>query len=1462
MKVSIDKQSSARNVNFKGYETEKNKIGGFQYTFNFPYDSSKYYGYVELCAVKKDKYGNYSIISGLPNKNIDVSNVSPDKKQEVAMALPLESGKTTVNLSNDYGLGEKSSFGYHFKLVPKNGGIPIYQVDAGDVMDFTHYTHSDNGFAHDLYNIVVPGSEGSDVGSAILLIPDSYNAMCAYDKDGKVVPNVKYLEATKAVKNFSNKMGGSLAGIENDLDAGKFDNYTKIVSTPLFTDDSLTPHTYWNINCMQMANSLGNIKNYQNLQKKLFAKGINWVSDGAFVNEGLQGVHFKHVLKWGDKSPYFNWFRIQGLTDKPLSLGVFPKNHDLIGMKVINSPFILSTADDGTVNDVIKNKNYKKNEPTYIQIFDKRLVNENESKDNTPLIQSYSILDTDNPTDIVTHHDTLPPYSFEVNPDTLTKNMENLKEYNKHVKASGRLSKDSYQAIRMLSHFENFVLDEKIEGGFDTWDANVDIAKINYVYSKEDLKNLYDISNPKDRDQYNHDKVSNNFMTQDYAVTSAAYWTKKTNEILNLHVAQNLKNIDENDAKKVMEQIQNNIINKQVFPAKLNEVIDETVVENVLDGFYELKPLSKEEYKNVIISGMMDLPLDSIELGDNIVSVLASPYITKRATAEDQIGVSRFDMHHNREDEHIDDKFKKTYLAANELYEKEMYYFAYDILSKLNEKLPADKQLNNDLNTTEYGKYVMPYLTSEIAKFAVIKALFPEASAKIDETNGGIIYDYDKLKQTSLQELGINANSPQQEAEQLIEKLKGSKLLKKGIPGISNEDRQLLVDALYKMIEGTNTTSFKLAQVIVDRSRSGLDWRIDATKDIADVESLYKEETDFEDTWGNIINFWSKFAKAVYNENPSSYLVAEVTNEGGLYGAGGKHSPKYKLPKDIVMKFLRETGITSIANYGFFFTDIPCLYGKRIETGDEWGMSYDKIYNLFGTGWVNPVEARKDFLHSGPLPSLISSYTFADNHDKPRILHGLAMDMELFYGDLNSETNQNMLDTKAYHQKERAYKVIHGKFMASDNVEPYKVNMFDFTRIDPKAVAMGEALGTAMGKALDNMANGEFKKINETQQNKAFIALAASIADLSKGKYLGQSFQAEAFGVRPFDVTIDMVVNEAVNMHGLKLSDNKQENEKLLKHLKKTIFWAALEPALTKSLAIMKTLVALPGNPTLFAGDDMGATGYEQLTKNIYLQNRSTLHHEWLEEGSPEKQFDFLKEGKKEFDRIMATRKRPELHALNDGAPYLLQTVQCNHSPAKVNAVLRQSTDGSMTISLFNISGANHDFREKNSPKDYPVKFNAIELNQDGNGAGLRCGLPPGLEFVDANNPNDRYVVVKGANDEHYQIVKKGGGEIYMDDNTKILYYASPECIARTNRINDLRNKIAEHSKQKTGELNPVTYQRVLDLKAKMNNQPTFSGRSSKSGQLYNPQYNIMGSNAYVNQSNAVNGSKLSLIAQ
>ena len=275
-------------MNFEGYKPTKSQYGDREYEFNYVYDDNKYDCYVELFSVGQDNNNNYYVTDILRKYDAD-----PYSNEH---GIKLQSGKPTkVDLAGDYDIAPDEAFAYHYKLYPKGThGAPAYALDAGNKID----ERASKNTAHDIYNIVSDRVSTSTKGGAMkLIIPDNYNVIWKYDDKNNVVMKSpeEITSVLKSSKNFANKIGGSLAGIEKDLDDGKLNNFTRVITTPLFTDDSLSAHAYWNKNCFQMANSLGNINNYASLQKKLFAKGMNLVSDGAYVNEGLEGIHFQHV---------------------------------------------------------------------------------------------------------------------------------------------------------------------------------------------------------------------------------------------------------------------------------------------------------------------------------------------------------------------------------------------------------------------------------------------------------------------------------------------------------------------------------------------------------------------------------------------------------------------------------------------------------------------------------------------------------------------------------------------------------------------------------------------------------------------------------------------------------------------------------------------------------------------------------------------------------------------------------------------------------------------------------------------------------------------------------------------------------------------------------------------------------------------------------------------------------------
>lgn len=1360
MKVNFDKINK-QNTTFEGYKPVKDAYGNKGYLFNYPFDSNKYDCYLELVRVTDKNDDGYFEPDG------GIKNVT-----ENSYSIPIPPGGKHIDLDLDYRISPNEPFAYHYRLVDKNNGAEKWVIDAGEVINKTF-----NGPAHEIYNVVDP--KGADLvhgGAMKLIIPDSYRPGFVYDKDGKIIydKNIAY-KTLNSVRTFSNKMGGTLAGIEKDIDDNKFDNITRLISTPLFTDDKISHHGYWNKNPMQLIQSLGNINNYASIQRKLFGKGINWVSDGAFVNEGLQGVHFQHILKWGDQSPYYKWFRIQ---DGPILLAVLPnfeKNLENVGYKVINPSG--------------KDKNGKP-APTYFQIFDKRLVSDVDAKDTSKLIESYEKLNTDNLLDINTYEDTVIPYYFEISPKEYAKNLETLK--------SSGVKEGTPEALKILGEYTNFNLVRKIEGGIETWDANGDIPKLNYVTSNTDTRNSFN-EEIENRAEKFKELEENNYMVQDLAVSSGKFWTKKTSQILTLHAAQNLNKTDIENTSTAMNTIKDNI-RKGIFPKRLEENISENVVDNVLNGEYQLKGIqNKDEYKNQILSGLMDLPLDSIEVGDNIVSVLASPYISKRATKEDEVGVSRYDLYNGitypkekgvvvDQDgkeiaQHIPYEYKETYKAMNKVYTEEMYKFADNILEEINKKLPQESKLYDGLNATDYGKYVIPILTSEIAKFAVIKSFAPRADVKFSD-KGEVSYDYNKLKNISLQSIGItNASSPEDEAHQVIGKIRdGIRSFKdKQNKNYSrlNDDKKHLIEGLYNSIKDTDLNSFALAEVVVDRSETGLDWRIDATKDISDIDSMRSKQTHINTNWDQVYDFWNKFNTGVLNENPNAYMVAEMTDE---FDVGN------------IAKFIRKTGMTSTANYKFFFTDIPILFAKTPENGKN-----NEDIPSINRGIYDKMIGHDRAVNYGPLKTLINSYTFASNHDKPRILQGLAVDMEFFHiNDLNNAPQ---------YFKDIAHKIVKNEYYPPHT----SIGYGEFDNLSAKDIAMADAVENGFTKYLENKdGKGTLSKKSIEIQN----AVRNSLQDIVNLSFDGKNIDAEAFGVKPIDVTIGLVLDQAEKQHGLKLTDEER------KELNDAVFKTIMDPAMKRMIAIFKFFAALPGMPTLFSGDDLAASGYETPCKNVYLQNRGANHWQWVEDEKNPFYKEFVANNKAEIDKTLALRKRPELHPLNDGAIFTLKQ-QKTHNGMEASAILRQSTDGAMTISVFNTAGINnHD--PKNEYNPIPITLDKIDLNSENDKAiGLHGGIQEGLKFVNANNPNEIYYtrIDKDGSNTSYHLKKHVNGQdvpIPVTDTTLILYHIPDP--------------------QKT----PA---------------PSFMG----SKVMYNPKYNFV-SNPYKQAQTIVSGSKLAIV--
>jgi len=1315
---------------FGTYKFTKSANGHREFEASFPYDEDKYNCYLEMFAVDNDRDNNYFSVNRIKTKdNKELYQLSP--------------GVNKIDLAKKFGISDDQPFAFHYVLENKQTKKRRPKVDAGDIID---ERNRDNDYQN-IFNIVMPNrSNVSQGGSMKLVIVDSQNVGWVYNKDNVPVYDEELASRHRnVVKTLANKYGGTLAGLEHAIDNGDYDSYRRIISLPVFTDDDFSAHAYWNKNCFQMVSTMGNINNYASLQRKMFAHGLNFVSDGAFVNEGLQGVHFKHLSKWGENSPYKYWFRAAGLDDGPLSYGVFVKNKEYISHKLVNPAKLYHRNKYGEYVGR-RNPDYDKTKPTFIQFFDTRCVTDKQRLDNKNLITSYTEQEIKNPYIFHSHNDSVYPYAFEIRPEFYDKNIKQLNEFNIKNPDKLYLTIDSPMAARILSKSRFYKVDGKHEGGFETWNANPDIAKLNFAYSMSDTEALRNF-HPDQREVQKGFIYRGNYQVQDYTIDSGKYWTAKTDDILRLFVAQNIKNADKKNPTLVYKNILS-LADGKTFPKSLKTQISKEEVSNVLLGLYNHnRVLSNEDKKSQILEGLMNMPLDSVELGDNIVSVLASPLISKRACTKDDVGVPRYDLY-KQGNKNLPLEYKRTYDMMDKIYTDEMLTFAQNVLDKVDNNMPKDKKIFDGDNVTEYGKYVLPLLVPEIAKYAVIKSFVPKAEVNVNPDSGEISYDYNALKNTHIQSLGINNPvSPEDEAEMLLESLR------KGMTKLDSSFDSSIVQGLEKTLEKTSLESFKLADLIIDKTQAGLDWRIDATKDIADIESLLSNSSSFNEIWVTVIDFWKKFVGGVLSKNKNSYVVAEVTDENDLHSKGYGSFSKFQNYADILRKFKRETGITAIADYSNFFSVVSNIFGESFETGAVLGSDdyRQKILRDLFVGAKN----RDPLVASGALDSLMYAYTFIGNHDKPRALHCLAMDMSLFMSDLTYPEGKD--------NRKKAFQILEDRFIG--DISDEEVENYSFEGVSPKAIAMADAIRPALVNKLNEYkSNGRFKSEEEFNK-KVFEPISKAVSDLAKGHFLGGQFTPEAFGVKPYDVAISMVIKQAKEVYGFELPpdlDAKYENE---------VFEAIMTPAIKKLLGMMKFLVALPGIPTLYDGDDAGASGYDTKTKNMFLQGRQKIHNEWFEDTSNEHYKKFIADYRKEFNDVMGLRKDPKLAALNSGGLFPLK-LQIAQDGTKIPAMYRQTTDGRKAISLFNAANINPDHKSVYSPKTLYLDRIYLDEVFGSENTGIP-GLKYDTKFLNAN-PDDKgeYYVKIDENGKHYitRVYGKKDVPTPITDTTLILY--------------------------------------------------------------------------------------------
>lgn len=1187
---------------------------------------------------------------------------------------------------------EKSDRAYFFKLDDRR------VLDAGMINNLFDDDLKTIGNTSHMVNILGDFGEVTvnKAGNMILIFPDSVTEK--HDKK----------------RNCVNQLGGKLNNITKMIDDFQKAGYRRLVLTPT-TSDSMSSHKYWAVNLYQTDKGLGTEKDYDEMVSIANRNGINIISDAAFGKTGIVSYQFQDVLLRGKDSPYWNYYSINDLDNGLIDIGILTDDTSNIGFKFINSP---------------NRSDYDPKKDTYVQVFDKRLVTDEEAKSNQ-IIMGYQNDDVprEKQNDLIGSNRAVVPYYFPVNPNELTHGKEKKFDINS-------------------LEFENYRITKSKYVGFEQWDGMQDLVKEKYY-----MDNIDNLDFNLTQGEYEK-RQKGCWQVQDAEIMAGLYSTKRVANIIKEDTATILHKMGVfgKSAQEILDLITSDSSQiKNMVKTAPNKIKKESIQKS-LDGTYYIKDMDFiTDTDDYIAKELMSVPFETLDIAQSLMATLSSSAISKRASVECEVGKTRYEVMkgYNAGDydvepyQNVQRKDLKSYKATDEMFTNILVPLTKEILKSVQ---TDDKKIFEGDKLTDLGRYAIKYMASDIFKYVMYKALNRNIKPTVDEATGRMYYDItnEQRESMSLRSLNsFNRTNPEYDALNAINSIKS------GLRNITNEDKKELSEILKKRFENYDKTSVKLASMLVDRAETGLDWRLDAAKDVSNINLLRTEQETYDNVMDNVSRYWKKFGKAVHAQNPHSYIVGEFTDmetfQPGEYTSDGNYvgaeDSKYPTGSIAEAEIRRDSEMTTYTNYPFLWSLNECFAPNQTNGNlDDEGRGTNPVAWLMSrfitSGWLgNPGLGNVD-----DIRNVNQSYTFTENHDKPRILSVLSLDIALFFSQFEKEED-----------KEMAAKVVNGDFVNDD------YSKIDFTKLSAKSIAMGYRLN----QALDSLKDSSVLSANEIAD------LRKAIGKLSSN---GTKQTNEAFGVKPINDAIVDVIEEAA----LTKSKTKEQKNVIADKLLEVI----LKPAASKYVRLYKMLSTLPGCSTDFLGTSMGLTGWEALSKNPYQQCRGAIPDknklpQWLK--------DCLYNPIQEIQQM---KQKENLNALIDGVTHALPFSKYNYSinfafdekrqKVKLAPILRYDMDGNVLVNVYSFDGINnknnidevtnhdlslpqlvlHDKQNDKDPRYSPYSFK--------DGTQFKCEGDDSTIYVVENKPDGKCV-----------LKKQGGGDIIIsakDQNTSIFY--------------------------------------------------------------------------------------------
>ena len=1090
---------------FKGVEYRKDKFGDTCYYFNYPHDTSD------------------------AECTLEIARLSPDEGSIVGdpirLKLPDNGSGVVVNFK-EYDIKPTDKIAYRYVIKHKDSNESLYAKDPG------------MNFGTDYSKLSLSTLKPTVNGSGYLLMPDSFAPGYVFKgfneistgENGQIISDETKLKeradeigqvvldkelranAEKSPRTFSNSYGGGLAGMIEKVPYLHDRGIKVVFGTPITGGDTVSAFKYWPENLFQLAGGIGEMNNYEDYISELYKNGMIFVMDAPLTSEGYGGIHHQYALKWGDRDNQMrHWFRMENIDNDQIGYGIVGKNSEGLRHYLVNAPHKF-TKKDGEIHYEV-NENFDPSKPTYIQYYDKDYVSP-ELVAKQQVLDRFDKMTTVNPLQTATHDDTVVNFNHiltKADYRSYLKNIDTLNEINKNGKV--KMDIDSKDGTVFVSNLTTSKLSEKKATGELVWDANTDMIKLRYFESAYDYVSNYNV--PVDE----KGMTAANVEIQDMMLKFAKYWSQKDKDVREIYNAQVLGNIgDANTAKSVID----NLIKDNKLPVSGN--LDMEALQMIDMGLYNLK-LPEITADTLITSLVMDIPLESLTLSKDTLGVLSTSYFTARANRSEQLGMTRYQLAQEGNPQFTEYQnqhygYKDVYEKVNDMFAGEVYDFTRGVLERVDAKMPADKKIFADKSKnilTEYGYYVTKYVAEDAARYILTKALVPDAKA-VYNSKGQIIYDYNQLREeSSLPQLGVVGHTPKYEAELL------AKRLKKGLRNQSTNTNNLefVKDAVIQRFGNVSLNAFRYSEAMVAKSGTSMRYRIDALKDIADIDSAENQNEDKSKILDQLQNFWRAYKDTIASVAPDACIYDEITDTSKFIP--GEYAT--------TVGFIDKSEHTSEAAYNYFFTDFMKMF-----TGES-AKAYIK-HNYFGGEMFDDDAGRQSainnqlrnlLLKAYPVDYFRNLYTFGGNHDKPRLAYCMMVDQKQVHADINNLEDSNphrvtalLMITGAldmddmpfdylYHRNDRAY-INDNYLMGASNTAIANGSIIrnNLDKVLVKNNVITEKEASKLHDAVTALVNGNYTM--EPEKRASFVdykTAFAEILDMAEAKGLRLNINAD-----------------------------------------------------------------------------------------------------------------------------------------------------------------------------------------------------------------------------------------------------------------------------------------------------------------------------------------------------------------